>query len=73
MPQLALPWSAHIPAGSEPVITGEHVPSEPLSEQSRHGPLHVVRQQTPCWQMPVSHWTPVWQEAPGGAGPQELL
>jgi hypothetical protein len=67
------PPSVHTPAGSVPDITGEQVPSDPLSEQSWQAPVQVVRQHVPCWQIPVSHCSPVWHEAPGGDGPHELL
>jgi hypothetical protein len=66
------PWSRHSPAGSlAPAITGEQVPALAASAQETQLPVHVVRQQTPCAQIPETHSVPSAQEAPGCLRPHE--
>ena len=73
VPQLAVPWSLHIPAGSAlPVATFVQVPSVPESEQDWHAPPHAELQQTPWAQNPLWHWEPLEQTAPGPDLPHEL-
>jgi hypothetical protein len=73
VPQLACPWSAQLPAGSDaPVATLVHVPIELGSAQDRHGPAQADAQHTPCAQTPDAHSSPPEQNAPFISGPHEL-
>ena len=74
MPQLVAPWSLHVPLGSAPPrSTGEQVPGDVATAHDWHVPVHVVRQQAPCAQMPVAHSVPSLHAAPGDLSPQEPL
>ncbi len=47
----------------EPSARGVHVPSEPDMLQASQEPAHVVLQQRPSLQLPLTHWFPavhVW-------------
>jgi hypothetical protein len=73
VPQLAAPWSLQPPAGSDiPVGTLVQRPSDPVSAQERHDPVHAVAQQIPCAQVAERHWALIEQEAPLGLRPHEL-
>jgi hypothetical protein len=74
VPQLAEPWSTHIPAGSlVPVATLLQTPSEAVSAQLLQAPLQSVWQQTPWAQKLLAHSVPAAQLAPSGFGPQEFI
>jgi hypothetical protein len=64
VPQLAAPWSLHVPDGSAaPAGTGTHRPSVPGCAHETQAPVQAVEQQTPCWQFPEAHslaWAQVW-------------
>jgi hypothetical protein len=42
-------------ASSAPLLTGEQVPTLPVSEQLWQAPSHAVSQQTPSTQKPLAH------------------
>jgi hypothetical protein len=74
VPQLALPVSLQMPAGSAlPVGTLVHVPTVPARAQDWHDPLQAELQQTPSAQKLDWHSNPTEQEAPGGFVPHELF
>jgi hypothetical protein len=63
-PQLAAPWSWHVPAGSGmPVPTGEQVPL-PFAAQELQLPQGPLLQQTPSVQKVLRHSAPEPQAAP---------
>jgi hypothetical protein len=71
-PQLAAPWSLHVPVGSAaPDATGAQVPRADVSAQDMQVPAQAVRQQTPCAQKPVAHSVPSPQLAPADLRPHE--
>ncbi len=73
VPQLAAPWSLHMPAGSElPVGTFVHAPRLPDRLQAWQAPLQAELQQTPCAQNPLLHWLLDEQVAPLLDGPHEF-
>ena len=47
VPQLAVPLSAQLPAGSGPAATAVHCPIVPVMAQERQAPAQAVAQQTP--------------------------
>jgi hypothetical protein len=50
-----------------------HVPGAVETAHDWHVPVHAVRQQTPCAQMPVAHSLPSLQAPPGDLRPHEPL
>jgi hypothetical protein len=73
LPQLAAPWSVHLPAGSAlPVATLVQVPSVPDSAHDWQAPAQALLQQTPWAQKPLLHWSFDEQLAPLPALPHEL-
>jgi hypothetical protein len=70
VPQVEAPWSVHWFSGSCPAGTVEQVPPVPVSAQDMQLPVHAVRQQTPCAQIPLLHSIPAMQGAPSGFRPQ---
>jgi hypothetical protein len=73
VPQLAAPWSTHIPFGSIAFVgTFVHTPSVPGRPQDLQAALHVVAQQKPCAQTAEAHSIAPEQGAPGGFFPHEL-
>lgn len=74
VPQLAAPWSLHMPEVSAlPVGMFVHVPRLPDKAHDWQAPLQAELQQTPCAQKPLWHWVPLEQLAPGPDLPQLLL
>jgi hypothetical protein len=76
VPQLALPWSTHVPFGSTlPMSMGEQLPALCPMLQAWHEGQLAVAQQTLSTQLPSVHWSPFvqawpfaffcWQEPPG--------
>jgi hypothetical protein len=56
VPQVAVPWSLQMPAGSVvPVATLVQVPIVPASEQDWQAPVQALSQQKPCAQKPLLH------------------
>jgi hypothetical protein len=56
VPQLAAPWSLHMPAGSAlPVATLVQAPSVPASAHDWQAPPHALSQQYPWAQNPLLH------------------
>jgi len=73
VPQLALPWSVQVPAGSElSVRTLVQVPSDPDSVHDSHAPVQARLQQTPWAQKFDWHSEAAEQEDPGIFLPHEL-
>jgi hypothetical protein len=73
VPQLAAPWSWHMPAGSgEPFGTFVQAPSVPVSAHDWHAPVQALSQQTPWAQKVEAHSVPAEHEAPPVLRPQEL-
>lgn len=74
MPQLAAPWSWHVPVGSVPPAgTGLQLPALLLRAQERQVPVQPVAQQTPWAQMVLPHSPPAEQIAPLGLSPHDPL
>ena len=73
VPQLAVPWSAHVPAGSGP--PAETLVQIPIVFESAHdlqAPVQAVAQQTPWAQLPEAHSLLSEQKAPLVFLPQEF-
>jgi hypothetical protein len=73
VPHAPGPPSAHWPSGSLPAGTLVQVPRLPGTAQDRQLPVHMVAQQTPCWQNPALQSASLPQVPPGGARPQLLF
>jgi hypothetical protein len=74
VPQLVLPWSLQLSAGSGmPVGTAVHRPIDPVSAQDWQALAQAETQQTPCAQLLDWHSVLVEQNAPFGFSPHELL
>jgi hypothetical protein len=67
VPHVAAPWSAQnvLEVGVAPAITGAQPPALPATLQAWHGPQLALVQQTLSTQLPVVHWLPAPQDAPG--------
>ena len=72
VPQLAVPLSMQLPAGSGPEATPVHCPIVPVIAHDRQAPVQAVAQQTPCAQNADWHSMLFEQKAPIGLRPQEL-
>jgi hypothetical protein len=74
VPQLAAPWSLHVPAGSVPLAaTGEQTPAGPdaAAPQDMQVPVQALLQQTPWAQKVLLHSVQPEQTAPLGLSPQD--
>jgi hypothetical protein len=72
LPQEAVPWSVHRPAGSgRPVGTAVHRPMLPVIAQEKQESAQAVAQQTPCAQWPNWHSLSAEQNAPLGLRPHD--
>jgi hypothetical protein len=73
VPQVEVPWSVQVPAGSGPAPTAVHCPIVPVIAHDWQAPAQAVAQQTPCAQEDDWHSALVEQNAPIGLRPHELL
>jgi len=63
--------SLHVPRGSAPpAAVSVHVPSAPATAQLRQAPLHVVLQQTPSTQWPLTQSVSAAHDWPSTFWPQ---
>lgn len=72
VPQLCVPLSVQLPAGSGPEATAVHCPIVPVIAQDWQAPVQAVAQQTPCAQTDDWHSVLTEQNAPIGLRPHEL-
>jgi hypothetical protein len=72
LPQVAAPWSLHVPVGSRPFAgTGVQVPALPGRPHEKQLAVQAVRQQTPWAQKPEVQSVFLAQTAPGIRVPHE--